>query len=244
MLLEIQGRQSKRKTARRKYDQVQEEAPAIDLDDKEFNDKRKKLRKEYNAECQGVDADLDWLQAAIRLAIIDQFAIEGVRDPSEMMINDRIESYGRLARPHLSEANQATLSKEEERAAKQAEAEKKAEDEAVREEAEENQGVFPGMEAEVAKAKGKKAGKVKVSKVDEITDDDPFGFDQGEEQIPREETFVEPKEEDDDLAVFNDEPEATEKLPPADGQAEKEKKPAKNKKASTAKKPAGKAKKK
>lgn len=244
MQLEIEGRQSKRKTARRKYDQVHDEAPAIDIDDSEFTKKRTALKKEYYSECQGVDADLDWQKAAMRLMVLDAFTIEGVEKPSEKEIFDRIESYGRLARPHLSKEHQEMLDKEEERAAKQAEAEKKAEDEAIKEEAEENQGVFPGMEEEVAKAKGKKPGKVKVSKVDEITDDDPFGFDQSQEQIPREETFVEPKEEDDDLAVFNDEPESTETLPPADGQAEKEKKPAKNKKASTAKKPAGKAKKK
>jgi len=238
MIIEIQGRQAKRKSARRKFRALHEDAPEIDIDDSEFKSKRTALKKEFNEEVQGCDADIDWIMASLRLAVVDQFSIEGTANPSIKDIDDRIDAYGRMARPHLSAENQQTLDKEADRAAAQEAEAKKVEDEHVREVAEKSQGVFPGMEETVkeAKSKGKKAGKVK-------TRTDPF-FVTEEDQTPREDSYLKPEE--DDLSAFKDEPAAIDKvetLPPSEGTAP-DKKPAKPKKAATTKKPAAKAKKK
>ena len=245
MLIEIQNRQSKRKTARRKYNDLHEEAPAIDLDDSEFTKKRTALKKEYQAECQGVDADIDWLQASLRLAVKSLLQRDGNEQPALKDIDEMVNAFGSAARPHLSTENQQTLSQEADRAAEQEAEAKRQQDREIKEQAEEDQGVFPGMEEAVkeAKGKGKKAGKVTVTKTDGFFPDPPEG------QVPKEDTFIPPKEETepDCMAAFKDEPEKTETLPPADGfkPEDKEtegKKP--KKKAATTKKPAAKAKKK
>jgi len=239
MLGVIEGRQAKRKGHRRDYDRLKEEIPNIDLDDTEWKNKLGKSRKEHQKECQGVDADIDWIKAAAKLAVRDVFKLEGKTDPSFKEVDERLDAYGREARPHLSAETQTVLDREADRAAAQEKEAQKERDKEIEEDAERRQTLIPGTEEAVKanreaakKSKGKKAGKLTVTT-------DPFFQSDYQEQVAREDTFIPPAEEAlaDVMDAFKDEPETVEKLPPADGfkPEDKETEGKKPKKASTKK---------
>lgn len=146
LLDEVLLRQSKRKNARKGWQDLR--SPDIALDQGDYEKKRKELRSEYFAECHGVDADLDLVRRAVRIASERLLAAEGAKpDKDGFYNNGRImEMENDLvseAKTQLDPATRDQLNREsqklESEAEKKAKADKKEADIKAAEEAEKAQ---------------------------------------------------------------------------------------------------------
>jgi len=146
LLDEVLLRQSKRKNARKGWQELR--SPDIALDQGDYEKKRRELRSEYFAECHGVDADLDLVRRAVRIASERLLTAEGAKPDKDgfynngrimEMENDLVSEAKAQLDPATREQLQRESQKLEAEASKQAKQEKKEADLKAAEEAEKAQ---------------------------------------------------------------------------------------------------------